>query len=422
MQQLYFDVQQETRDRLNLLKTSLVGREHSFKEWPGKAQVAIGVRRCGKTWLMYEKMLMLLDSGINPDRILYLNLEDDRLQPKNLSSLQELINHFYQANPDNHNQKVYLFFDEIQEIPDWATIIRRLLDTRQCEIYLTGSSAKLLSKEIATSMRGRSLATEIWPFDFAEYVKAKKLPVSGLTASQKSQDMLLAALESHLLTGGFPEVVITRSPEFQAVLQEYVDVAILRDIVERYQIKNIQLIRYLVRTMLQNVSTLFSVNKFYNDLKSQGYQLGKSTLYDYLSYIEDCYLAFTVPIYSESLRKTQVNPRKIYACDTGLVTAYQYGYSKNLGRLFENFIYLQLRKQCSEIYYTKTRDGYEVDFLAVFPTGERKLYQVSWDISDKETLTRETRALESAKQELKLPGELVTPQSFINQFINHDKF
>jgi hypothetical protein len=217
--------------------------------------------------------------------------------------------------------------------------------------------------------------------------------------------------------GGFPEVVMTHSPDYKAVLQEYVDVAILRDIVERYQIKNTQLIRYTVRTLLQNVSSLFSVNKFYNDLKSQGYQLGKSTLYDYLSYIEDCYLAFTVPIFSESLRKTQVNPRKIYACDTGLASAYQYGYSRNLGRLFENFIYLQLRKQCSEIYYAKTQEGYEVDFLAVFPSGERKLYQVTWDISDKDTLAREQRALESARHEFKLPGELVTPHSFIKQFL-----
>jgi len=110
-------------------------------------------------------------------------------------------------------------------------------------------------------MRGRSLPTEIWPFDFNEYLKVKKVPVSTFIASQKSQDILLKHLENYLLTGGFPEVVITQSPEYQAVLQEYVDVAILRDIIERYQIKNTQLIRYLVRSMLQNVSCFFqSIN------------------------------------------------------------------------------------------------------------------------------------------------------------------
>lgn len=145
--------------------------------------------------------------------------------------------------------------------------------------------------------------------------------------------------------------------------------------------------------------------------------MGKSTLYDYLSYIEDCYLAFTVTIFSESLRKTQVNPRKIYACDTGLATAYQYGYSKNLGRLFENFIYLHLRKKCKEIYYYKTEEGYEVDFLAVYPSGERKLYQVTWDITNKETLKREQRALEAAQMELKLSDELITPLSFVTNLI-----
>src|SRR5207253_9267103 len=126
MRQILLDIQQETKDKLERLKGQLVTREQSFKEWPGKAQVAIGVRRCGKTCLMYEKILLLLEQGTDFSQILYLNLEDDRLQPNNLSTLQELIKQFYQIYPDNHHKKVYLFFDEIQEIPEWHKTIRRL--------------------------------------------------------------------------------------------------------------------------------------------------------------------------------------------------------------------------------------------------------------------------------------------------------
>lgn len=417
MKQTFSDIRQELQDRLALLNHDLIRREYSFKEITGKVRVAIGVRRSGKTFLMYEKILKLLNAGIEFNRILYINLEDDRLQPKTISLLRDLIDYFYQSTPQNHNQLVYLFFDEIQEIEGWPALIRRLLDTRQCEIYLTGSSAKLLSREIATSMRGRSLATEVWPFSFNEYLTAKNITLSTFNTSQKSKDTLLQHLQHYLLTGGFPEIVMHPSPEAISILQEYVDITIFRDIVERHNIKNIQLIRYLVRTMLLNIGSLFSINKLYNDLKSQGHQLGKTTLYDYLAFIDDCYLAFTIPMYSDSFRKTQVNPRKIYACDTGMATAYQYGYSNNLGHLFENFIYLELRKTYKEIYYYKTQDGYEIDFVAIAPGEKRNLYQVAWDVSHDETMQREIRALETAKIELSLEGELITPQRVIENLV-----
>lgn len=417
MRQTYHDLKQEMQDRMSLLKERLVRRHQSFKEMVGKAHIAIGVRRCGKTYLMYEKILDLLESGVEFSRILYLNLEDDRLQPKNLVLMRELLDYFYQNNPKNHDQLVYFFFDEIQEIEEWSALIRRLLDTKKCEIYLTGSSAKLLSKEIATNMRGRSLSTEVWPFDFSEYLSIKKQMTIPHNSSQKSKDIIFFYLRDYLLQGGFPEITLTTSPEAQSVLQEYVDVAIFRDIVERHAIKNIPLIRHLVRTLLCNVATTFSINKIYNDFKSQGYQLGKETLYHYLGFIDDCYMAFSIPLYSDSLRKVQVNARKIYACDTGMATAFQHGYSENLGRLFENMIYLELRRRGAELYYYKTREGYEIDFVAVFPGGQRKLYQVAWDVTEAETLERETRALDIAKSELGMEGVLLTPMNLVESEI-----
>lgn len=417
MRQVYDNLRQDFKDRLTLLDKSLVARNVHFREMQDKVSVAIGVRRSGKTYVMYEKIQTLLAEGISLDRILYLNLEDDRLYPKEAPLLSALLDYFYQDHPEHYQQKIYLFFDEIQEIEDWAAVIRRLLDTKHCDIYLTGSSAKLLSREIASSMRGRSLSTEVWPFDFREYLSIKNINIQEHNASQKSQDILLVQLRNYLLTGGFPEIVLHGEIHAQSVLQEYVDVAIFRDVVERHNIQNVPLIRYLVRTLLMGVASPFSINKFFNDLKSQGYLVGKTTLHDYLGYLSDCYLAFTAPLYAESARRVQVNPRKIYAVDTGMAVAYQYGYSNNIGRLFENLLYLDLKREGAQVFYYKTMEGYEVDFVAVYPDNRRKLVQVAWDVSDPATLERETRALEAAKAELQLEGELVTPKTYFLNLI-----
>ena len=135
----------------------------------------------------------------------------------------------------------------------------------------------------------------------------------------------------------------------------------------------------MIKILLKQTGSTFSVNKFYNDLKSQGFAIGKTTIYQYLNYIEDSYLAFTVPLYTESLRKSQTNPRKIYAVDTGLVSAYTFSFSKNLGHLFENIIYLDLRRRGHEIYYYLTKSRYEIDFLSRDLKGKLHLYQVIWE-------------------------------------------
>jgi len=314
-----------------------------------------------------------------------------------------------------HNKHCYLFFDEIQNIPDWPIYIRRLLDSKNVKIFLSGSSAKLLSKEIHTSLRGRAFSQEIWPLDFIEYFKGTSQKISGKLLSQKNHDLMLDSLKNYLQCGGFPEIINIKLELRRQILQDYVDVVVMRDIVERHGITNISLIKYMIKTLLKNAGAGFTINKFHNDLKSQGFSAAKNTLYDYLDYIQDAYLVFAVPLYSESIRKTQTNPRKIYAVDTGLVRAYSFGINKNYGHYFENMFYLDLRRQGYQVYYYLTKERYEIDFMAIDALGKVRLFQIVWDISDPKTLQREERALAVAEKELGIKGQLITPQVYFNQ-------
>lgn len=381
-----------------------------------KITVVIGMRRTGKTYLLLQTIHTLLET-VSLTRILYLNFEDDRLFPMTGQEFAALIDQFYTLYPENHDVTCYLFFDEIQNVEGWERVIRRYFDTKKVRIYLTGSSAKLLSKEIATSLRGRSVATEVWPFSFSEFLQAQAPQQAFNMLGKKDLDQLKKQLVSYLEHGGFPETMTLNPVNCIRVLQDYVAVVIFRDIVERYKITNLALIRYVIKTLIGNVGCGFSVNKLFNDLKSQGFAVSKTTIHDYLEYIEDAYLAFTVPLYAESIRKTQTNLRKLYAIDTGLVNAYATNFSKNLGHHFENLIYLDLKRTNHEIYYYLTKTRREVDFCAKDRQGNWHLYQVSFNTDDPQTLDRELTALREAENELGLSGQLITPDVYLTSFL-----
>lgn len=434
---------EEFQEKISTFNNRVI-REIKLSNVLEKIVVAIGMRRTGKTYFMLQIIINLVKNKKIPlSRILYINFEDDRLYPLTQKKLSNLLDEFYTIYPDNHNQICYLFLDEIQNIPNWYTVIRRYFDSKRVKIYLTGSSAKLLSKEIHTSLRGRSITKEIWPFSFAEFLKAKQIAMPK-SFGKITLDKITYWLKIYIKQGGFPETIIFNKPEKsnvgfghlhenfgngnfeqsgiideerRKILQDYVAVVIFRDIVERYKITNISLIRYLIKFLIKNVGCLFSVNKLYNDLKTQGFSLSKTTIHDYLHYIEDAYLAFRVPLYSESLRKTQSNPQKIYVIDTGLANANNFSFSENIGHYFENLIYLDLRRAQHNIYYYLTKTRKEIDFLTQDLKGKWHLFQVCWDMADDETLEREVSALREAEQELKIKGICITPHSYFTLFL-----
>lgn len=407
----------EFHDKLNASEGS-VKRDAEFPKAPNKIKVVIGMRRAGKTYFVFQHIRTLLNEGIPLSRILYINFEDDRLLPLDQKRLANFIEAFYALYPDNHEHRCFIFLDEIQNVEGWPLVIRRIYDTKNVELFLTGSSAKLLSKEIATSLRGRSLATEIWPYSFKEFMRAQNIAINENLFDQKVQDKLTKYFHIYLSTGGFPEVTTYDTNVRQQTLQEYIDIALYRDIVERHHVKHTGLIKYMISFMLHNIGKPFSINKFYNDLKSQGYKVGKDVLYEYFSYIEDAYLAFAVSLYDPSIRKVQANPKKIYAIDPGIARALTLDYENNLGRLFENIVFLDLKRQGCRVNYYLTSQRYEVDFLVRTRAGHKKLFQVCWDMADENTYMREERALKIAEQELKINGAMITLESYLREGLN----
>jgi len=410
-------LQEEFKETLRRTSRSVI-RFYEFPKAEQLIKVAIGMRRSGKTYFLFQTIRNLVAQGISLDRILYINFEDDRILPMSQRDMGELIDSWYSLHPSNHDQCCYVFLDEVQNIEGWALVLRRMLDTKNVQIYITGSSAKLLSTEIATSLRGRSLSIEIFPYSYSEYLNMHGIEKPSQVFGKKMLDYQRQYLLEYFQRGGFPGVQSMALNDQLQTLQNYVETVVFRDVVERYQIGNISLLKYLIHSLLKNIGAPFSVNKFYNDIKSQGYQVGKDTLYAYLSYLEDAFLIFTVPIFTESLRGRKTTPKKIYAIDNGLIQANSFNLSGNFGRLLENQVYLDLRREKKNIFYYQTSDGYEIDFVAQDKQGNFELFQVVWDASDPKTLEREQRALDQAKKELGVSGELIDLTTYLRKFVH----
>jgi hypothetical protein len=378
-------------------------RRVSLPLLPNKIDTVIGMRRTGKTWFLFQVMADLLAQGQSRESILYVNLEDERLLPMQASDLQQISEIYYRRYPGMHEKLCWFFFDEVQNIPGWERFVRRLLDTGRMRLCVTGSSSRLLSREIATSLRGRSLATEMFPFSFAECLDHQGVGIEpDLRPGAKKRALLANRFHAYLDQGGFPEAQGIDNDHRIRILQDYLDVVILRDLVERYQIAGTAALRYLIRHLVNSAGSLFSVNKFYNDLKSQGIAVSKNTLHDYLQYLSDAYLFFQVPIHAGSERSRLVNPRKVYAIDTGLARACSRSLNPDRGRLLENLVFLELRRKHATIEYYKTRSGREVDFLVTDRSGRQTLVQAAAVLRDAETRTRELKALDEAMVELGL--------------------
>ncbi len=386
-------VQQFVDDALSRVWPKPKRREVAVKAHHDMLSVLVGMRRTGKTWLCFQQMHDLTARGVPRDRILYLNFEDDRLTGLSSTQLQWLTELYYARHPANREQECHFYFDEIQNVPGWEKFARRLLDSENVRITITGSSAKLLSREIATCLRGRALTTEVFPLNFREYgtFHGLEMPANGsFGASARSR--ILQAMDSYLHGGGFPGVQDMAPEMRQEVLQNYVDVVLLRDVIERHGISNVPALRALTRHLLQNPATGFSVTRFHGQLQSEGLACTRDTLHLLLGCLEDAYLAFPVELHARSVQRRRVNPRKVYLADTGLLSAFALGLTPDRGARLENLIFLALRRQGLQVSYGLTESGHEVDF--VYNQGGRQhLVQACWSVEQPQTREREIRAL-----------------------------
>jgi hypothetical protein len=381
--------------------SSVMDRDLEIPFDTGKIISLIGVRRSGKTHILYS-IIGKLRKTVGPKNIVYINFEDDRLFPLDLKDLNTLLDAYYEMYPGKKNEKVYFFFDEIQNVRNWEKFIRRLYDTENCAVFLTGSSAKLLSKEIATALRGRTLSYEVFPLSFSEFLRFKGIKAES--RSSKSQAVIRNAFSDYLTRGGFPELIHYDQAVFTKTLQEYIDLIMYRDIIERFGISNTFLLKRLVKFCFTNISTLVSLNKLYNSFKSEGLNISRNTVYEYISHLEDAFALFTLPVYAQSMREQWRNPRKLYSVDVGFKTAMDYPFALDTGRVFENIVFLELRRKTEKINYLKDRQ--EVDFYYT-RDGKEFLLNVCYDMESPATREREVKGLIEAMKRLSLGESLI---------------
>ncbi len=349
-----------------------------------------GVRRSGKTSILYH-LIGTLRESINPANIVYINFEDDRLFPLELENLNDLMDAYYELHPEKRDERIFLFFDEIQNVENWEIFVRRIYDTLNVAIFITGSSSKLLNIEIATSLRGRTITYEIFPFSFPEYLRFRKIEVN--LYSSQSLSYIVNAFDDYIHHGGFAETIGILPDIRSRILRDYADLIIYKDIVERHGIKNHSLMKHLVKYCFSNMATAASMTKLYNDFKSQGFKLGKDTLFEYFSYLGDAFAVFSVPIFRNSVREEQRNPKKIYAVDNGFKSIFDVSLSPDYGRLYENAAFLHLRRKSREVYYFLQNQ--EVYFYCKADSGPL-IANISYDINDPHTRKRELDSLLAA--------------------------
>lgn len=372
-----------------------------------------GVRRCGKSSVMQLAINQIIEKVISKEHILFINFDDERLQFE-LSDFDLIIQSYQELYPHIKFQDVYVFFDEIQGHAGWEQFVRRVYDQHTKHIFVTGSNSKMLSSEIATSLRGRTLQYEILPLTFGEFCNFRGLEANIYSTVNKPK--LIAAFTEYMYFGGFPEVVLMKHEHYERILQEYYFVMLYKDLVERYELKNIAAIRYFIQRMLVNISKPTSINKLYNELKSIGVTVSKNTLYELAGYLEAIYFFMPVPKYEPSLVKQSSADKKYYCIDNGLRKSLSGTTSVDNGILLENLVYLWLRAQCNmnqNIYYYKGNK--ECDFVVTYGTNTEQLIQVSWDLSEKSTYDREIAGLIEASKALNCTNLTIITSDFEQQ-------
>ncbi len=316
---------------------------------PSFVLVIAGIRRCGKSTLLSQ----ILKKSKN---FYYLNLEDPRLESFGLDDFNKtdvIFKELYGANG------VY-FFDEIQNIDKWEKFIRYLVDRKE-KVVITGSNASLLSRELGTKLTGRHIRAELFPFSYIEYLKFRK-------GKQSSKSY------GHYLTeGGFPEYLKTRN---FTILNELLNDVVMRDIAVRYGIKNTSLLKKIAIYLISHVGKEFSYNSLRNMFEIKSVQ----SVIDYISYFEDAYLIFTIPRFSYSYKKQQVNPKKVYSIDNGFSYSNSVSFSKDKGKMLENQVFLSLRPRYKEIFYFK--ENKECDFVVKEKNKIIKAIQVCYKLDD----------------------------------------
>lgn len=382
----------------------------------GKIVTIIGPRRAGKTWYFFQLMADLEAQGIKREQCLYLNFEDERLEL--VGSYDQILDAYLELYPEQELTEIYIFLDEIQELPNWEKYVRRLYDTVSRKIFLTGSNAKMLSREIATSLRGRSLSFEIMPLSFYEFLLFNDIDPAD-RYSTKNRALIQSSFEEYLVWGGYPELVHIETRFKPEVLQEYFNVMLYRDLMERYEVRDASVVKYLIKRLIASLTKEFSVNKIYNDLKSRGIKTSKDSIYRLIDQIFSIYMVAYIEKFDPSVVRREMSNRKIYLYDNGFASATSYSFSKDRGKLLENLVFTSIRSK-GDLYFLK--NGYECDFV-VLPKDKAPLLIQVTEVLHQDNLGRELKGLEKARKRIKdgrsvlITAEAAVPTAVIPEWV-----
>ena len=378
--------------------TDLKPREAQLPIDSGKIVTVPGVRRCGKSSKMEMVIKDLLSKGVDRKRFLWIGFDDERLVTINSTELNQIVEAYQEMYPDIEMSSVYMFFDEIQLIDGWEYFVMRLYKHYTKNIYISGSNASMLSSELKSALRGWPLEEETMPLSFKEYCDFKDIKTDSWLESDLAK--LRNAFIAYNSDGGFPEVVLTENPLHKVkILQTYFDTMLLKDLVEHYGISNIEVMRYFLKRIMVNLTKPTSVRAIHGDIKSRGLKVSKDALYDWANYACDVFMFISISNYSRSLQKSASSQPKYYCIDNGLRDAVLLPQSDDEGKKLENTVFLQLyrhRTPIDRIFYYQGKG--ECDFVVQRGVDVISLIQVTWDMSNEETRSREINGIVEASK------------------------
>lgn len=348
-------------------------------------KVISGPRRSGKSVF---SILLLKDKNFA-----YVNFDDDNLLK--IKNSDEIVKGIAQVYPESG----FVLFDEIQNLDNWELFVNKL-QRRGRNIIITGSNARLLSRDLATVLTGRYISVEILPFSFSEVLRAKDFEVGVEDVKlPQTQGKILAYLDRYLIAGGFPEIIV-KDMDPKLYLQTLFDAILFKDVVKRYNVRFSQKLYELALYLISNFSCAYSFSKIKNIL---GFR-SPNTVVNYLKYLEESYLFFTLTRFSFKLKEQLKAPKKIFVVDNGLISAKSFQSSQNRGRFMENSVFIELirkgYKVNQDVFYYRTRNGREIDFVLRKGTKISQLIQVCFDPEDPRVEKREIKGLTEGSEEL----------------------
>lgn len=358
-------------------KVDFIHRQVDFMN--GQNYVLIGLRHAGKSYLMYQRIAELISQGHQPEEFLYFNFEDDRIDSLDITDL-ELIKNCYEEMYDN---RPVFFLDEVQQVKGWERFARRLADQKY-QVYITGSNAKMLSSEIATTLGGRYLIQEVFPYSFAEYLMAHGIDISEKNAEFKYRKQIVRAADEYFRKGGLPETALMT--DNRQWLSSLFNKIFFGDLVARHNVRNNFALKILIRKLAESVKHPISYSRMASIVSATGKKLSTDAAIDYIQYMDESWLVLPYENFIGKLQDKEVN-RKYYFIDNGLLALFLIDPDSSL---LENIVAVNLRRRYGDNCYFYNASKTEVDF---YIPDESLAVQVSYSVTDKSTLKREVDGL-----------------------------